>query len=117
MATISLGFTGGGAAVAGVRAVPSTRKAAKPPAIIDERIYMPQCNGSPRSHEAWRVRAGSKAAMAVLRFVLMTAAWLCALMVGLGSPAAAQGLPGGDGPHIATALVPESLTPAAGQRT
>lgn len=55
--------------------------------------------------------------MAVLRFVLMTAAWLCALMVGLGSPAAAQGLPGGDGPHIATALVPESLTPAAGQRT
>ena len=55
--------------------------------------------------------------MAMLRFVLMTMAWLGALMLGLASPATAQALPGGNGPHIAASLVPESLAPAAGQRT
>ncbi len=54
-----------------------------------------------------------KAAMAVMRFVLMTVA----LLLGLAAPAAAQGIPGGDGPHIAASLVPESLAPAAGART
>jgi thiol:disulfide interchange protein/DsbC/DsbD-like thiol-disulfide interchange protein len=51
--------------------------------------------------------------MAAMRFVLMT----MAMLLSLASPVAAQGLPGGAGPHIAAALVPESLTPAAGQRT
>jgi thiol:disulfide interchange protein len=54
-----------------------------------------------------------KAAMAAMRFVLMT----ILLLLGMAAPAAAQGLPGGDGRHIATSLVPESLTPAAGART
>jgi thiol:disulfide interchange protein len=53
------------------------------------------------------------AAMAAMRFVLMTVL----LLLGLAAPVAAQGLPGGDGPHIAASLVPESLTPAAGGRT
>ena len=51
--------------------------------------------------------------MAMLRFVLMT----MALLLGLTAPAIAQGLPGGDGPHITTGLVAESTAPAAGQRT
>ena len=51
--------------------------------------------------------------MAAMRFVLMT----ILLLLGLAAPAAAQGLSGASGPHIEAALVPESLTPAAGQRT
>lgn len=51
--------------------------------------------------------------MAAMRFVLMTILFL----LGLAAPAAAEGLPGGSGPHIAATLVPESLTPKAGTRT
>lgn len=51
--------------------------------------------------------------MAAMRFVLMTI--LC--LLGLAAPAAAQGLSGGSGPHVAATLVAESLTPAAGQHT
>jgi thiol:disulfide interchange protein len=40
-----------------------------------------------------------------------------AALLGLVAPALAQAIPGGNGPHIATSLVPESLTPAAGART
>ena len=42
---------------------------------------------------------------------------MIAALFGLAAPALAQAIPGGDGPHIATSLVPESLTPAAGTRT
>ena len=56
--------------------------------------------------------------MAAMRFVFMTVMWLSALIFGDLTPAAAQqALPGSDGPHIASSLVPESLTPAAGART
>ena len=42
---------------------------------------------------------------------------MIAALLGLATPALAQPIPGGSGPHIATSLVPESLTPAAGTRT
>ena len=42
---------------------------------------------------------------------------MIAALVGMAMPAFAQPIPGGNGPHIATSLVPESLTPAAGTRT
>jgi len=42
---------------------------------------------------------------------------MIAALLGLAAPAFAQAILGGTGPHIATSLVPESLTPAAGTRT
>ena len=42
---------------------------------------------------------------------------MIAALAGMAMPALAQPIPGGSGPHIATSLVPESLTPAAGTRT
>lgn len=54
--------------------------------------------------------------MAAMRFVLMTVALLGTLLLGM-APASAQQLPGGNGPHIAASLVPESLMPAPGKRT
>src|ERR1700759_514424 len=55
---------------------------------------------------------GLKAAMAVMRFVLMT----LAALLGLATPAAAE-LAGSGGPHIAASLVAASSQPAGGQRT
>jgi thiol:disulfide interchange protein len=53
--------------------------------------------------------------MAAMRFLMI----LVAALLGLAAPALADTAPGGlgAGPHILTALVPESDTPAAGTRT